>query len=468
MQSQNVPQGNPLGYQPIKAMLWKFAVPGILSQLMNATHNIVDQIFAGQGIGDLGIAATNIAFPLATITTALAGMLGMGGAASFSLAMGRGDTEEARKSLGGALFLMAATGIAIAAVAVAQFKPMLNLFGVTEAIRPYAEPYVIIIAMGLPLGIFATGASYHIRADGSPSYASATILCGVIFNIIFDPLSIYVFDLGITGIALATVGGQALSTILALYYFLRKFKNPRPGIRDLPPSLGVIKKICSLGSAVCVTHLSATVIQITQLNTLRHYGALSVYGSEVALAAAGAAAKVMTVFMSCVIGIALGCQPIYGFNYGNKKFSRVKEAYKLAVRYGTIISVTAFLCIQLFPRQILSIFGSDDPRFYDFATRYMRIFLFMTFINAVLPITSNFFSSIGKARLGFWMALLKQIGLLLPLMLLLPRFFGIEGLFWAGPAADGAAALAVIFFARREVHALTKLQQEQTEEGVKE
>jgi putative MATE family efflux protein len=448
-------------------MLWKFAAPGILSSLMNAAHNIVDQVFVGQGIGDLGIAATNIAFPLATITTALAGMLGMGGASNFNLSLGRGNLETARKSLGGSLFLMAAAGIAIAAAAVSQLKPMLNLFGATEAILPYAEPYVRIISLGIPLGIFATGASYHIRADGSPGYASATILAGVIFNMIFDPVFLHLFDLGISGIALATVGGQALSTLLALYYFLRKFKNAKPGLRDLPPGLSVIKKVCSLGSAVCVMHLSATVIQIVQLNTLRHYGALSVYGSEVALAAAGAAAKVTTVFMSCVIGIALGCQPIYGFNYGNKKFDRVKEAYKLAVRYGTTIAVATFLCLQLFPTQILRIFSSDDPLFYSFATRYLRVFLFMTFINAVQPITSNFFSAIGKARLGFWTALLKQIGLLLPLLLALPLAFGIEGLFWAGPITDSIAVAVVIPLAAREVRALTKLQREQAGEKEK-
>jgi Na+-driven multidrug efflux pump len=357
---------------------------------------------------------------------------------------------------------MAASGIAIAFAAVCWLKPMLNLFGATEAIRPYAEPYVRIISMGVPLGIFATGASYYIRADGSPAYSSATILSGVIFNMAFDPVFLYVFDLGISGIALATLGGQALSSVLALYYFLRKFKNAKPGIRDLPPKLKVIKKVCSLGSAVCVMHLSSTVIQIVQLNTLRHYGALSVYGSEVALAAAGAAAKITMVFMSCVIGIALGCQPIYGFNYGNKKFGRVKEAYKLAVRYGTSIAAATFLCIQLFPAQILRIFSSDDPLFYGFATRYMRVFLFMTFINAVQPITSNFFSAIGKAKLGFWTALLKQIGLLLPLLLLLPLALGIEGLFWAGPISDGIAAIVVIFLAAREVRSLTKLQQEQT------
>jgi Na+-driven multidrug efflux pump len=293
------------------------------------------------------------------------------------------------------------------------------------------------------------------------------ILSGVIFNMVFDPVFLYVFDLGISGIALATVGGQALSSGLALYYFLRKFKNARPGLRDLPPKLNVLKKVCSLGSAVCVMHLSSTVIQIVQLNTLRHYGALSVYGSEIALAAAGAAAKVTTVFMSCVIGIALGCQPIYGFNYGNKKYGRVKEAYLLALRYGTTVAVITFLCLQLFPERILRIFSSEDPLFYSFASRYMRVFLFMTFINAIQPITSNFFSAIGKARLGFWTALLKQIGLLLPLLLLLPLVFGIEGLFWAGPITDSIAATVVIFLVAREVRVLTKLEQEQSVEAAR-
>jgi putative MATE family efflux protein len=464
MTSQTFARENPLGYQPVKSMLWKFAIPGIISSLMNAAHNIVDQIFVGQGIGDLGIAATNIAFPLATIITALAGMFGMGGAAAFNLALGRGDTEKARKTLGTGLFLMSATGITIAALAVPLLRPMLNLFGVTEAIMPYAEPYTRIISIGVPFGIFATGVSYYIRADGSPAYSSAMLLSGVIFNMVFDPVFLYVFDLGISGIALATAGGQLLSTILALYYLLRKFKNTKPGIRDLLPKLGVIKNVCSLGSAVCTTHLSATVVQIVQLNTLRHYGGLSIYGSEVALAAAGAVGKVMIVLMSCVIGISLGCQPIYGFNYGNRKFGRVKEAYKLAVRYGTTIAVTAFLCIQIFPEQILSIFGSEDPLFYGFAVKYMRIFLFMTFANALQPVTSMFFTSIGKANLGFWTALIKQIFLLLPLLLLLPLAFGIDGLFWAGPAADAVAAAVVLVLAVREVRILTELQQAQIEE----
>jgi Na+-driven multidrug efflux pump len=338
---------------------------------------------------------------------------------------------------------------------------MLNLFGATRAIMPYAAPYARIISLGVPLGVFASGASYYIRADGSPSYSSAALLVGVVFNIVFDPVFLFVFDWGIRGIALATVGGQLLSTLMALYYFLRKFRSAKPGIRDMLPQFRVIKLVCALGSAVFVTHLSATATQIVQLNTLRHYGALSVYGSEVALAAAGAVAKVMIVLMSCVIGISLGCQPIYGFNYGGKQYGRVKEAYLLALRYGTMVSVIAFLCIQIFPGPILSIFGSEDPRFYGFAVKYIRIFLFMTFANALQPISSTFFTAIGKAKLGFWTALVKQLFLLIPLLLLLPLALGIDGLYWAGPIADGAAAAMVVFLALREVRALTGLQQAQ-------
>lgn len=460
-----VPQENPLGVLPIKRMIWKFAIPGIISSLVNAIHNIVDQVFVGWGIGELGIAATNIAFPLAIIITALAGLLGMGGAAQFNLALGKGDSEQARKTLGNGLFLMVAIGITIAVVALSFLRPLLYAFGATDSIMPFAQPYTFIIALGVPFGIFATGTSYFIRADNSPAYSSAVLLSGAVFNIVFDPIFLFIFKLGIGGIALATVLGQVLSAVLALNYLLRKFKNEKPTRKDLPPKAGIVKGICGLGSAVCCTHLAATAVQIVQLNMLRHYGALSVYGSEIALAAAGAVGKVMIVLMSCVIGISLGCQPLYGFNYGAKKYDRVKETYKRAIRYGTTIAVVAFLCIQVFPRQILGIFGSDNPLFYQFAVTYMRIFLFMTFANALQPISSAFFTSMGKARLGLWTSLIKQAFLLIPLLLLLPLRWGIEGLFWAGPIADGVAALMVIVFAIREVRTLTKLQRQQEETG---
>lgn len=467
MSKDNAVVENPLGTQPIKSMIWKFAIPGIISQLVNSMHNIVDQIFAGWGIGDLGIAATNIAFPLATITTALSVLYGSGAASRFSILLGEKETGEAQKTLGNALTLMILSGVIIVLCAIVFLKPMLYLFGVTELIMPYAEPYALIISMGIPFGIFSAGMSYFIRADGNPNYSSIVLLSGAIFNIIFDPIFLFVFKMGIEGIALATVLGQVLSSILALYYLLRKFKAVTISARALFPRAPVVRSICALGAAAFTTHLLSTIVQIIQMNTLKHYGALSIYGSEVPIAASGAVGKIMIVFMSCVIGISLGCQPLYGFNFGSKKYNRVKETYLLAIRYGTTVAIVAFLCLQLFTQPILSIFGSSDPLFYEFATRYIRIFMFMLFVNALQPITSTFFTSIGKANLGFCMAIIRQGLLLIPLLLLLPRLFGIDGVFFAGPITDGIAAVMVVLFAIREIRKLTKMQLE-SENFIKE
>lgn len=460
MSGDNAVVENPLGTQPIKSMIWKFAIPGIISQLVNSMHNIVDQIFAGWGIGDLGIAATNIAFPLATITTALSVLYGSGAASRFSILLGEKETGEAQKTLGNALTLMILSGVIIVLCAIVFLKPMLYLFGVTELIMPYAEPYALIISMGIPFGIFSAGMSYFIRADGNPNYSSIVLLSGAIFNIIFDPIFLFVFKMGIEGIALATVLGQVLSSILALYYLLRKFKAVTISARALFLRAPVVRSICALGAAAFTTHLLSTIVQIIQMNTLKHYGALSIYGSEIPIAASGAVGKIMIVFMSCVIGISLGCQPLYGFNFGSKKYNRVKETYLLAIRYGTTVAIVAFLCLQLFTQPILSIFGSSDPLFYEFATRYIRIFMFMLFVNALQPITSTFFTSIGKANLGFCMAIIRQGLLLIPLLLLLPRLFGIDGVFFAGPITDGIAAVMVVLFATREIRKLTKMQLE--------
>ncbi len=461
MPNHDAAQNNMLGTRPIKSMIWMFAIPGIISSLVNAAHNIVDQIFVGWGIGDLGIAATNIAFPLSILTTALAALFGMGGASRFNLAMGRGEEEKARKALGNSLFCLVLLGVLLSAAAVLFLHPMLYAFGVTAPILPYAEPYTLIISLGMPFGIVATGTAHFIRSDGNPNYSSLVLLSGAIFNIVFDPIFLFVFDMGMTGIALATALGQLLSCILAVYYLTRKFKTVTLRKSDLLPSGETIAGVCALGAASGFTHLASAGVQIVQSNMLRYYGALSIYGSEVPLAAAGAVGKIMIVLMSCVIGISLGCQPLYGYNYGAKQYDRVRETYLLAIRYGTIISVIAFLCIQLFPRQLLGIFGSDDPMFYTFAVKYMRIFLFMQFVNAFQPITSMFFTSIGKAIVGVWMALIRQVLLLIPLLLLLPYFLGIEGLYWAGPLADGVAATVVIILATREMRSLQRLQQAQ-------
>jgi putative MATE family efflux protein len=457
-----MPAGNNsfLAEKPIKQLIWKFALPSIASQLVNAVYNIVDQIFVGWGIGDLGIAAITIVFPLASLTTAFSVLFGSGAAARFSLLMGEGKEDEARGIIGNGISFMLLLGTLIALGSMLFLQPLLSFFGATDLIMPYAQPYALIICLGIPFGIFSAGASFYIRADGSPVYSSAVLLSGAIFNIIFDPIFLFVFDMGIEGIALATILGQILSSLLAAYYLFRKFRTFRLSKSDFFLKFRNFKAISSLGISSFTTHLLATIVQIVSANSLKHYGAGSRYGSEIAIAASGAVSKSMIVFMSCIIGIALGCQPIYGYNYGSRRYDRVKETYLLAIRYGSTVAVIAFLVLQLFPRPILSLFGSSDPLFYEFGSRYIRIFLFMTFVNALQPTTAIFFTSLGKAHVGFWLALLRQGVLLLPLMLTLPHFLGIDGLLFAGPITDGIAAIVVIILGLRQVRTLTELQEQ--------
>ena len=449
---------NPLGTQPINRLIWKFAIPGIITQLVNALHNIVDQIFIGWGIGDFGVASTSILFPITSIITALSALIGLGAASRFSILLGKKQYQEASDIFGNAISLLLLFGSVITIGTSVFLKPMLYLFGATERMMPYAQPYARIICIGILFGVFSTGMSYFIRADGNPNYSSFVLLAGAVFNMIFDPVFLFVFDMGIAGIALATVFGQLLSAALALFYLLKKLKSVRLSPGNLSLRLPLVRSIFSLGFAVFTTHILAALAQIIQMNALKRYGALSVYGSEAAIAAAGAVGKLSIVFLSSIIGISLGCQPIFGYNLGKKQYDRVKETYLTALRWGTIIAASAFLILQLFPGQILRIFSSDNPLFYEFAARYIHIYMAMLFLNAIQPITSTFCTAIGKAKLGFWMAVIRQGILLIPLLLFLPTRLGIDGVLFSGAISDGAAAIIVIFIARKELRQLTKLQ----------
>ena len=453
----------PLATAPVGKLIWKFAIPGIISQVVNAVYNVVDQLFIGQGVGALALAVPNVALPLSSIVTALAALVGMGGAACFNLAVGRREIPQAKETLGTALWMLAAAGLFIGALASVFLRPMLLLFGATETLMPYAVPYARIVSLGVPFGVFATGASYLIRADGAPNASMAILMSGAIFNLFADPLFLFAFRMGIAGIALATSLGYVLSAGLALAYLARRFHTvtlARSDLRFVPRAGGAI---CSAGSAVFLTHICAIAVQILQNNSFRHYGALSPYGSEIPLAAIGAVSKVNVLLMSTVIGISLGCQPIYGFNYGSRRYHRVKETYLLALRYATVVSVVSFLCLQLFPEQIVRLFGAGDALFFRFAARYVHIYLLLLFAGGLLPVSATFFSSIGKAGIGRRLTLIKQLALLIPLTLLLPLRWGLDGVLAAGPIADGVTLALVLYFARREVRELDRLQ---AEEGV--
>lgn len=451
------PSENPLGSEPVSTLLRRFAIPSVIAMLVSALYNMVDQLFIGHSIGVLGNAATNVAFPLSMVCTPIGLLCGIGGAANFNLCMGRREPEHAKSYVGSAISMLAILGV-ILCVAVQLFlRPMMLLFGATPDVIDYACTYTRITSIGFPFLIVTIGGSNLIRADGSPKFSMLCNLVGAIVNTILDPLFIFVFHMGMAGAALATITGQILSFALVVFY-LRGFKTLPLSLSDLKPNMACWARIAALGATPAFNQVAMMVVQIVMNNTLTHYGSNSVYGSDIPLACAGIISKVNMLFFSFVIGISQGLQPIVSFNFGAQKYDRVKDAYKKAVFAATAISIVAFLCFQLFPRQIIGIFGSGSEEYLHFAERYFRIFLFFTFLNGIQPVSSNFFTSIGAPKKGIFLSLTRQIIFLLPLLLIFPYLFGIDGVMYTAPIADLAAASVSIVMVVREFKIMAELQ----------
>lgn len=452
-----VPQQNPLATAPIGSLIAKFAIPSIVANLVNATYNIVDQIFIGHGVGMLGNAATNVAFPITTIGLAVSLLIGVGSASNFNLEQGRGNRTRATNIAANGISLMAVCGITIAVLVILFLESLMKIFGATENVLPLAMTYTRITTVGIPLVIFTTAFSQLIRADGSPTYSMLCLVSGAVLNTILDPIFIFVFDMGLAGAAWATVLSQALSAFLAIRY-LKKFKTVKFKRVNFKLRGKLVKSIAALGAAASFNQLAMTAVQITMNNTLTYYGALSIYGSDIPLAAVGVISKVNVIMMAFTLGISQGCQPILGFNYGAKNYGRVKRTYLRAMLIVTAVSTVAFLCFQLFPRQIVSIFGEGSEEYFLFAERYFRIFMMLIFAVGIQQLSSIFFSSIGKARKGILLSLTRQVILLLPLIIILPRFMGIDGVMYAGPIADAGAILLTLILVGGEFRSINKLQ----------
>ncbi len=313
-------QPNPLGVRPLPRLLRSFAIPSVLAMLVSSLYNIVDQIFIGNGVGYLGNAATNVAFPLTTICLSIALLIGVGGAARFNLSLGHGDNDQARRTVGAAFSMMVVLGLSYMVIVELFLPYFLRLFGATAEVMPYATDYTRITAVGMPLLIITNAMSNLARADGSPRYSMTCMLLGAVINTILDPIFIFVCHWGVAGAAWATVIGQAASFLMALNY-LRLFRNIRLTLPDFRPSLREWKCIASLGLSNSCNQLAITFVQIVLNNSLTYYGALSVYGSEIPLAASGIVIKVNAILTGIIVGISQGTQPIISFNYGAGQYA---------------------------------------------------------------------------------------------------------------------------------------------------
>ncbi len=465
MSEQTIKQGaNPLGTKPVSKLLAEFAIPSIIAMLVSALYNIVDQFFIGQYVGMLGNAATNVAFPLTISCTAISLMCGIGGAANFNLNMGRGNGQKAAAYAGNAISMCFIIGLLLCAVTKLFLNPMMILFGATDQTLYYSLSYTGITSLGFPFLIFTTGGSALIRADGSPRFSMFCTLTGAIVNTVLDALFMTTFHMGIEGAAWATVTGQVVSAVLVAAY-LTRFQTVRLCRTHFRPVAACWGNIAKLGMSPCINQLAMMVVQIVLNNVLKTYGARSEYGGDIPLACAGIISKVGMMFFSIVIGISQGMQPIVSFNYGAKQYRRVVEAVWKSIASATAISIVAFLCFQLFPRQIIGLFGEGSEEYFRFAERYFKIYMFFTFANQFQPIVANMFTSIGKATAGAFMSLTRQILFLLPLLVVLPRFFGLDGAMYAAPVADCVAFVIALGMLLRETHWLKTEAAKQPETG---
>ncbi len=448
---------NPLATQPIPPLLRKFAIPSIIAMLVSALYNIVDQLFIGQSVGELGNAATNVAFPLSTCCIAIALLFGIGGASAFNLTMGRGEPERAAYYVGNAITMLFSCGLLLCVVVQLFLTPMLLFFGAPDNVLGYACTYTSITSFGFPFLILTSGGGHLIRADGSPRMTMACSLTGAVINTILDPLFIFGFGWGMAGAALATILGQIISGSMTIWY-LSHYKTVRLEAKHLRPRAHYIGWVMSLGTSQCFNQVAMTITFIALNKSLAYYGALSIYGEAIPLACAGIINKVNQIFFSVIIGLSQSIQPIASFNYGAKQYSRVRQVYFLAIRLGFAMSLLSFAVFQLIPRQIISLFGSGDELYYQFAVSYFRIFFFCIFLNFLQPISSTFFTAIGKPIKGLLLSMTRQIFFLLPLVLLLPLLFGLDGILFAGPIADFAAAVVAVCMIRREMKEIRQLE----------
>lgn len=451
---------NPLGYEKITKLIKKFAVPSIIAMIISSLYNIVDQIFIGKGVGMLGNAATNVSFPFTTICIAIALLIGVGSSAKFSISLGRNDKDAASKVVSNAIWMMIILGSIYLILGQIFLTPLLNAFGATSENFPYAYAYSRITLIGMPFLITNNALSNLIRADGSPKYSMTSMIVGAVINTILDPIFIFTFDLGVAGAAYATIISQIISCSISVLYIFR-FKRVKLSKDNFKLDIKECLNISLLGASNFLNQAAICIVQIVMNNSLTYYGSLSIYGEDIPLAAFGVVMKVNSIFISFFVGVNQGTQPILGYNYGAKQYERTKETYKKSLIINLIVAIISLITFQVFPKFIISIFGNGEETelYFEFAIKAMRIFLSMIVAVGIQFISSNFFASIGQPLKGLALSFSRQILFIIPLLLILPLFMGIDGIMFAGPIADLLACIIAVIFIILEFKKMNKIEE---------
>ncbi len=438
-----------LGKERINKLLLAFAIPCVISMLINSVYNIVDQIFIGQGVGTLGNAATNVIFPLIIVFNSFAGLIGNGAAANLSLKLGEKNKKEASKGVGQALIFTIIIATLLGVLSFIFLPKLVLLFGCTESVYDYAVEYGRIICLGAPFMIIYSALSNIIRADGSPKYSMIMLIVGAVINIILDPIFIFGFNLGVMGGAIATVIGQFISFLIAIYY-VKKFKTVEVNKENMKLDKNIFK-ILGLGLSSFITQCTVLVLFVFMNNMMTKFGASSKFGADIPLSVYGVITKINSIFISTVLGISIGAQPIIGFNFGAGNKDRVREVLKKVLTINLIVGIVFNLIFVFFPRELAGIFiKSSDPSydlFMEFAELMCRSFLLVMSLNAVEMTGSISIQSLGNVKKATMLSFIRQIILLIPISLFLAITLdkGIYGLLYAGAISDVLCFIVSIF-----------------------
>ena len=444
---------NILGKEKIGKLIRKFSIPCIVSLLVNSLYNIVDQIFIGWGVGYLGNGATNVVFPITIVCLAFALMFGDGSSAYLSLKLGEKKNKEAAKGVGNGITISVIVAVILCISTLIFLPQLLNLFGCTDNLREYALAYGGIIAIGLPFMMIGSTLNSIIRADGSPKYAMTSMVTGAILNIILDPIFIFVFHMGVEGAAIATIISQIFTFIMNIFY-LKKFKSIQLDKENFKLQLATVRKVSSLGISSFITQMSFVVVIAVENNLLSKYGTQTKYGAEIPITVFGIVMKISQILNSIIIGLASGSQPIIGYNYGAKRYDRVKKTLKIVLGCSVIISTIAFILFQTIPDKLIAIFGSGDENYMEFACLAFRTFLLLCICNGIQIPSGIFFQAIGKSVKSTIISLSRQIIFLIPAMIILGKIYGLNGVLYGGPVADGLAFIIAVIILIIEIKSL--------------
>ncbi len=459
MEETIIERKNPLGVMPIKKLLIKFSIPSVVAMVVNSIYNIVDQIFIQRSSdGSLGNQATTVAFPLITLTLAIALLIGNGGSSLASIKMGENKTEEANKILKNSFWITIIVSLLFCIISFIAFEPFLKLLGATDSVMPYAKKYIAIILLGTVFMAIGSGLSGFVRADGAPEISMLGLVIGCLLNVILDPIFIFGFKMGVAGAALGTIISQFVTAAITLWYLIFKGKSIRLNFKKIELDIKLIYQFCTLGLASFVTQFANAVVQICLNNLLVYYGDLTDVGGDTAQTAMGIVLKTNMLLIGICIGIGTGAQPILGYNRGAGYYDRVKKTYKYSVIVSTTISTIGWLLVTLFPHVILSIFGKSDPHMIEFATKAMRIYLAGVFVAGFGIVSSNYFQAVGRAGAALVMSMSRQVIGLIPLLFILSYFFGLDGILYAGALCDVVALLMGVCYITNEMKRLNKLQ----------